>query len=121
MKTNRETVLQGNTASSILTDSRRVLERPFTPSHALLRALRNFTNLNPAIAPAAPRAKRSARPTQISCEDCYFHQNDLCALDKSKPCPTFRAAADNLKAPQQLSFVFRQERTRSAWVFAQPR
>jgi len=80
--------------------------------------------LNPAIAPAAPRAKlpkKPARPAQISCDDCYFHQNDLCALDKAKPCPTFRAAADNLKAPQQLSFVFRQERTRSAWVFAQPR
>jgi hypothetical protein len=86
----------------------------------------NFTNLNPVTAPAAPRAQRpkkvgTARPTQISCEDCYFHQNDLCSLDKAKPCPTFRAAADNLKAPQQLSFVFRQERTRSAWVFAQPR
>ncbi|MBI2692143.1 MAG: hypothetical protein HYX29_09410 [Solirubrobacterales bacterium] len=76
------------------------------------------------MAPAAARAQRPtkpARPTQISCDDCYFHQNDLCALDKAKPCPTFRAAAENLKPPQQLSFVFRQERTRSAWVFAQPR
>jgi hypothetical protein len=77
--------------------------------------------LNPTLAPAAPRAQRPKKAPQISCADCYFHQNDLCALDKAKPCPTFRAAADNLKAPQQLSFVFRQERTRSAWVFAQPR
>jgi hypothetical protein len=107
-----------------LTDSRSEHERQFTPSNARLRAPRNATNLNPAIAPAAPRAsrpKRAAAAPQISCDDCYFHQNDLCALDKAKPCPTFRAAADNLKAPQQLSFVFRQERTRSAWVFAQPR
>jgi hypothetical protein len=90
-------------------------------ARATLRAQKHATNLNPTLAPAAPRAKRQAKAPQISCADCYFHQNDLCALDKAKPCPTFRAAADNLKAPQQLSFVFRQERTRSAWVFAQPR
>ncbi|MGK2878420.1 MAG: hypothetical protein ACSLFF_07585 [Solirubrobacterales bacterium] len=76
--------------------------------------------MNPTIAPAASRVQRPKRTPQISCEDCFFHQNDLCSLDKAKPCPTFRAAADNLKAPQQLSFVFRQERTRSAFVFAQP-
>ncbi|MBJ7459483.1 MAG: hypothetical protein JHD02_09880 [Thermoleophilaceae bacterium] len=80
--------------------------------------------MNPTIAPAAPRARhpgRAVRTPKASCEDCFFHQNDLCSLDKAKPCPTFRAAADNLTAPQQLSFVFRQERTRSAWVFEQPR
>jgi hypothetical protein len=98
-----------------------MLERRCSSSHASLRVQKLFRNLNPATAPAAPRARRQASAPQISCEDCYFHQNDLCALDKAKPCPTFRAAADNLKPPQQLSFVFRQERTRSAWVFAQPR
>jgi hypothetical protein len=79
--------------------------------------------MNPAIAeksPAAARAKRPARAPKVSCDDCYFHQNQLCALDSPEPCPTFRAAAAGLKAPKQLSFVFRQERTRSAWVFQQP-
>lgn len=69
---------------------------------------------------AAARAKRPARTPKVTCEDCYFHQSNLCALNRSEPCPTFRAAADGLRAPQQLSFAFRQERTRSAWVFQHP-
>ena len=24
------------------------------------------------------------------CEDCFFHQNMLCALEEKTPCPTFR-------------------------------
>jgi hypothetical protein len=77
--------------------------------------------LNPSALAASPAvAARAAKAPKITCGDCYFHQNLLCALDAKKPCPTFRAAAENLTPPQQLSFVFRQERTRSAWVFAQP-
>jgi hypothetical protein len=79
--------------------------------------------MNPATADkprTAARAKRPARAPKASCEDCYFHQNHLCALDSERACPTFRPASEGLKAPQQLSFVFRQERTRSAWVFQQP-
>ena len=54
-------------------------------------------------------ARRAARKPR--CEDCFFHQNMLCALPDKKPCPTFRPAhPDGLKPPQQLSFVFRQER-----------
>ena len=99
----------------------------------LAHVQRQRTDLNPstsavaaataarAQSPVGRRPARAAKAPKISCEDCYFHQNHLCALDVDKPCPTFRAAADGLKAPQQLSFVFRQERTRSAWVFAQPR
>lgn len=63
-------------------------------------------------------AARAAKP-KASCGDCYFHKNLLCALDADKPCPTFRHHEQGLVPPQQLSFVFRQERTRSAWVFEQ--
>lgn len=57
---------------------------------------------------------------QIRCQDCYFHQNMLCALDVSKPCPTFRPAERGLRPEKQLTFVFRTERTRSAYAFPQP-
>ena len=63
---------------------------------------------------AAGKGKR------IRCEDCYFHQNQLCALDLGKPCPTFRPADRGLKPERQLAFVFRTERTRSAYAFPQP-
>jgi hypothetical protein len=44
------------------------------------------------------------------CEDCFFHQNMLCALGLKEACPTFRPAhPDGLRPPQQLSFVFRQD------------
>lgn len=76
-----------------------------------------------AAALGAARRKRSpvarAAKPKVSCEDCYFHKNLLCALDADKPCPTFRHHEQGLTPPQQLSFVFRQERTRSAWVFEQ--
>ena len=62
---------------------------------------------------ATPRAARKPR-----CEDCFFHQNMLCALPEKKPCPTFRPAhPDGLKPPQQLSFVFRQERRAEPFLF----
>jgi hypothetical protein len=42
----------------------------------------------------------------------------LCALDLSEPCSTYRPAEAELRPPQQLRFVFRQERrTRAAWAF----
>lgn len=75
--------------------------------------------MTPATATPA-LAKPPSRAAKPSCEDCYFHQNQLCALDAKRPCPTFRAAADGLKPPKQLTFVFRQERARSAWAFKQP-
>jgi hypothetical protein len=53
----------------------------------------------------------SRRAKAVSCDDCFFRCNLLCALDLDEPCATF-------KPPQQLRFVFRQERrTRSAWAF----
>jgi hypothetical protein len=69
------------------------------------------------VASASLRAR--PRPTgKPRCEDCFFHQNMLCALPEKKPCPTFRPAhPDGLKPPQQLSFVFRQERPAEPFLF----
>jgi hypothetical protein len=65
-------------------------------------------------------AKKSRpRKPKVTCADCYFQRNALCALNVAEPCPTFRHHEQGLKPPQQLSFVFRQERTRAAWVFEQ--
>jgi hypothetical protein len=56
---------------------------------------------------------------KVSCEDCFFKRNLLCALDCDAPCPTFRPDhPDGLRPPQQMHFVFRQERRRqAAWAF----
>jgi hypothetical protein len=62
--------------------------------------------------------KQSRRTKAVSCEDCFFRCNLLCALDLDEPCATFRPNEAQLKPPQQLRFVFRQERrTRAAWAF----
>jgi hypothetical protein len=60
------------------------------------------------------------KPKPVRCEDCYFHQNMLCALNLDKPCPTFRAAERGLAPERQLAFVFRTERTTAAYAFPQP-
>ncbi|HEX3510188.1 MAG TPA: hypothetical protein VHT27_03725 [Solirubrobacteraceae bacterium] len=60
--------------------------------------------------------KRTAK--NISCEDCYFRVNLLCALAVDEPCSTFRPEHAQLQPPPQLRFVFRQERrARAAWAF----
>jgi hypothetical protein len=65
---------------------------------------------------ASVQGKRGTR--RVTCEDCYFHQNLLCALELSEPCATFRPGEAQLKPPPQLQFVFRQERrVRAAWAF----
>lgn len=56
----------------------------------------------------------------VTCEDCYFKQNMLCALNLPGPCATFRNAERGLRPERQLTFVFRAERTRSAYAFPQP-
>jgi hypothetical protein len=67
--------------------------------------------------------KQSARtskraPQKVTCEQCYFRVNLLCALELAEPCTTFRPSEARLQPPQQLRFVFRQERrTRAAWSF----
>ena len=56
----------------------------------------------------------------LTCDDCYFKRNMLCALRLGEPCPTFRHADQGLRPQQQLAFVFRTERTRTAYAFPQP-
>jgi hypothetical protein len=68
------------------------------------------------VARVASTARRTARKPR--CQDCFFHQQMLCALPEKKPCPTFRPAhPEGLKPPQQLSFVFRQERRAEPFTF----
>ncbi len=59
------------------------------------------------------------RVAKVSCEQCFFRRNMLCALELDAPCPTFRPNhPDGLRPAQQLQFTFRQERrTRAAWTF----
>jgi hypothetical protein len=64
----------------------------------------------------ATQGKRGTR--KVSCDECYFRRNLLCALDLPEPCATFRPNEAQLRPPQQLHFVFRQERrSRAAWAF----
>jgi hypothetical protein len=65
-------------------------------------------------------AKGAKKSTKVTCEDCFFHRNMLCALDLGEPCATFRPAERGLVPERQLSFVFRTERTRAAYAFPQP-
>jgi hypothetical protein len=54
-----------------------------------------------------------------SCENCFFHQNLLCAITDRGPCATFRPNhPEGLRPPSQMRFVFRQERRlQVAWAF----
>ena len=68
---------------------------------------------------AAQNRRASKRPpSKVTCDECFFRVNLLCALELAEPCATFRPNEAQLKPPQQLRFVFRQERrTRAAWAF----
>ncbi len=61
---------------------------------------------------------RAAAPT-VSCENCFFHRNMLCALSLDEPCTTYRPDhPEGLRPPSQMRFVFRQERRGMAtWAF----
>ena len=57
---------------------------------------------------------------KVTCDECYFRCNLLCALDEDRPCGTFRPNhPEGLRPPQQLRFTFRQER-RTFATFAFP-
>ncbi len=58
---------------------------------------------------------------RVSCEQCFFHQNMLCALDLGEPCTTFRHADRGLAPERQLAFAFRSSRTHAAYAFPEPR
>lgn len=64
-------------------------------------------------------ASRRAAVCKVSCDQCYFRCNLLCALALDEPCATFRPdTPEGLKPPSQMRFVFRQERaTRATWAF----
>lgn len=64
-------------------------------------------------------ATRRSGTAKVSCDDCYFGCNLLCALQLPEPCTTFRPNdPEGLRPPRQLRFQFRQERrTRALWTF----
>jgi hypothetical protein len=63
-----------------------------------------------------------ATAAKASCENCFFHQRQLCAIAGDDACPTFRPGhPDGLRPPSQMRFVFRQERRlQVAWAFPTP-
>jgi hypothetical protein len=65
------------------------------------------------------RLTRSSKGRKVTCEDCYFGRNLLCALALEEACPTYRPdTPEGLRPPAQQRFVFRQERSRqAAWAF----
>jgi hypothetical protein len=67
-------------------------------------------------------AKRRVPKRKVSCEECFFRRNNLCALDLSEPCGTFRPdSPEGLRPPDQLRFVFRNDRRAgAAWAFPSP-
>jgi hypothetical protein len=64
-------------------------------------------------------ANGRAASAKVSCENCFFGTNLLCAVSEAGPCATFRPAhPEGLRPPGQLRFVFRQERRlQVAWAF----
>jgi hypothetical protein len=58
--------------------------------------------------------------SKVSCENCFFHQNMLCAVTRTdSACATFRPnRPEGLRPPSQMRFTFRQERRMQvAWAF----
>jgi hypothetical protein len=46
------------------------------------------------------------RRSEVTCDDCFFRRQGLCALLTQAPCPTFRAAgAGSLEPPRQPRLV----------------
>ena len=57
----------------------------------------------------------------VSCKDCYFGANGLCALNLAEPCPTFRPVERGLRPERQLPVVSRTDPTHAAYASPQPR
>ena len=48
--------------------------------------------------------RRDGQEVQVTCEDCFFARNGLCALDLDEPCPTFRPDhPDGLRPPSAVA------------------
>ena len=69
---------------------------------------------------AKAKGRSRAGKGEVRCEDCFFRQNMLCALELDEPCTTFRPAERGLVPERQLAFVFRADRTRAAYAFPAP-
>jgi hypothetical protein len=72
-----------------------------------------------ATAVAVPARSAKSRTRKVTCDDCFFARHGLCALELDEPCSTFRPDhPDGLRPPQQMRFMFRQERRhQTAWAF----
>jgi alpha-D-ribose 1-methylphosphonate 5-triphosphate diphosphatase PhnM len=47
-----------------------------------------------------------SKRTRLTCNDCYFRQLELCALQTDAPCPTFRLHdRGEIEAPRQAQLV----------------
>jgi hypothetical protein len=66
-----------------------------------------------------PGVDTRSKGRKVTCDDCFFGKNGLCALGLDQPCATFRPnSPEGLRPPSQMRFVFRQERRRqAAWQF----
>jgi len=65
-----------------------------------------------------PGSTTRTRARKVTCDDCYFRRNMLCALELAEPCASFRPKDAELRPPPQLRLVFRTERRSSgAWAF----
>jgi hypothetical protein len=64
--------------------------------------------------------RRTPAAKSVSCDDCFFRCNMLCALSVGEPCATFRPdGPEGLRPPRQMRFHFRPDR-RPASAFAFP-
>jgi hypothetical protein len=55
------------------------------------------------------RALKPGRKGKPTCADCFFHRNQLCALDLEAPCSTFRPdSPTGLVPPRQPALLLRQ-------------
>ena len=87
---------------------------------ALIARVRPIRRASPggSVAQSKNAARAPSRAKKVTCEECYFRVNMLCALALDEPCATFRPNEAQLRPPPQLRFVFRQERrARAAWAF----
>jgi hypothetical protein len=55
------------------------------------------------------RVVKRGRKGKPTCADCFFHCNQLCALDLDSPCSTFRPdSGRGLEPPRQPALLLRQ-------------
>jgi hypothetical protein len=97
---------------------RRALSDPSDGALIASGSIQLNSRLGDDVAQGKQAGRAPKRAQKVSCEDCFFRVNMLCALELTEPCATFRPNEAQLRPPQQLRFVFRQERrSRAAWAF----